>query len=151
MTTQITPRLALQKPQHGDMGWDVPLRNTIDIIDGAVAALTDLTTAIAAHASNPTAHSGSFVTYLQLAAEPDTLVFGTISRNANGAVTTAAVVWPDGTPGVYTATVLSTQFLGAVDAYTITYGSPVIHTYTQPTVTRNTLGAVTNRPAITVV
>jgi hypothetical protein len=37
-----------------------------------------------------------------------------------------------------------------VDAYTITYGSPVTRTYTQAAVTRNANGAVTTRPAITV-
>lgn len=149
--SETTPRLALKKPVHGEMGWDSPLRQTIDIIDSTVAAITDVSNAVAAHNSSPTAHSAGTITYLQLAAEPDTIVFGAITRNANGAVTTAAVIWPDNTPGTYTATVLSTQFPGAVDAYTITYGSPVIHTYTQPTVTRNTLGAVTNRPQITVV
>jgi hypothetical protein len=88
--------------------------------------------------------------YVQLAALPDLLIVGAITRDANGAATSAAVVWPDGSPGNYTATSVSTAFPGAVDAYTITYGSPVTKTYTQPTVTRNSLGAVTLRPAITV-
>ena len=87
---------------------------------------------------------------LGLAADPNLLVAGTITRDANGAATAAAVTWPDGTPGQYTATTVSSTFPGAVDAYTITYGSPVTKTYTQPAVTRNALGAVTNRPSITV-
>jgi hypothetical protein len=85
-----------------------------------------------------------------LASSPDLLIVGTITRDASGAATTAPVVWPDGTPGTYTATTVSTAFPGAVDAYTVTYGSPVTRTYTQPTVTRDASGAVTARPAITV-
>lgn len=95
--------------------------------------------------------SGTYVEYKALAAQLDTLITGAITRDANGAATSAPVVWPDGTPGTYTATTVSTAFPGAVDAYTVTYGSPVTKTYTQPAVTRDaSTGAVTNRPAITV-
>ena len=86
----------------------------------------------------------------QLARTPDLLIAGTITRNGDGAATSAPVVWPDGSPGTYTATTLSTAFPGAVDAYTITYGSPVTRTYTQAAVTRDSSGAVTAAPAITV-
>jgi hypothetical protein len=83
---------------------------------------------------------------LTAAASPDVLVFGTITRDSNGAATSATVTWPDGTTGAYTGTA-SASFPGAVDSYTITYGTL---TYTQPTVTRDSTGAVTSRPAITV-
>jgi hypothetical protein len=89
-------------------------------------------------------------TYKQLARTPDLLIAGTITRNSNEAAISAPVVWPDGTPGTYTATALSASFPGAVDAYTITYGSPVTKTYTQPAVTRNAAGAATAVPAIVV-
>ena len=89
-------------------------------------------------------------TYNQLARTPDSLIAGAVTRNADGAATSAPVVWPDGSPGTYTATVLSSAFPGAVDAYTITYGSPVTKTYTQPAVTRNADGAATAVPAIVV-
>lgn len=85
--------------------------------------------------------------YKQLAANPDSIIAGSITRDANEAVTSAAVVWPDGTSGTFTADTLSSSFPGAVDAYHITYGSK---TYTQSAVTRDSAGAVTNRPAITV-
>ena len=85
-----------------------------------------------------------------LARTPDALIVGTVTRDANGAATTAPVVWPNGTPGTYTATTVSTAFPGAVDAYTITYGSPVTRTYTQPAVTRNASGATISVPAVTV-
>lgn len=84
------------------------------------------------------------------AANLDALITGAITRDANGAATSAAVVWPDGTPGTYSATSVSTAFPGAVDAYTVTYGSPAARTVTQPAVTRDASGAVTNRPAMTV-
>lgn len=88
---------------------------------------------------------------LQMAAVPDMLLTGAITRDANGAVTAATVTWPDGATGTYSGTA-STAFPGAVDRYTITHVlNGVTTTYTQPTVTRDsTTGAVTNRPAITV-
>ncbi|WP_213572474.1 hypothetical protein [Rhodococcus sp. USK13] len=92
----------------------------------------------------------TYATHANLARNPDLLIVGTVTRNGNGAATSAPVVWPDGSPGTYTATTLSTAFPGAVDAYTITYGSPVTRTYTQPAVTRNAAGAATAVPAIVV-
>ncbi|OHD15070.1 MAG: hypothetical protein A2Y38_26020 [Spirochaetes bacterium GWB1_59_5] len=85
-----------------------------------------------------------------LARTPEVLIAGTITRDANGAATSAPVVWPDGTPGTYTALEVSTEHPGAVDSYSVTYGSPVVQTFTQPTVTRNAAGAVTACPAIVV-
>ncbi len=71
-------------------------------------------------------------------------------RNGFNAPTSGTVVWPDGTPGVYTADVLSTPHPGAVDGYHITYlGSPT-KTVTQPPVTRNVFGSITSQPAIVV-
>ena len=89
--------------------------------------------------------------YSSLVRNPDTVITGAITRDSNEAATTASVVWPDGTAGVYTATSVSTAFPGAVDAYTITYGSPtVLRTYTQPAVTRDAAGAAITVPAIVV-
>ena len=86
-----------------------------------------------------------------LAAVLDPLIVGTITRNANGAATSAGVLWPDGSTGTYTATTLSTEHPGAVDAYTVTkVTGAVTTTFTQPAVTRDANGAVTQRPAITV-
>lgn len=84
------------------------------------------------------------------AANLESVIVGTITRDANEAVVTADVVWLDGTPGVFTSTVRSTLFPGAVDAYTITYGSPAVRTYTQPELTRNRSGSVIYRPPVTV-
>lgn len=94
--------------------------------------------------------AGTYAADKELAALLDPLIVGAITRDTNGAATSASVVWPDGSPGTYTATVVSTAHPGAVDAYTVTKGSPVTKTFTQPQVTRDSNGAVTNRPAITV-
>lgn len=86
---------------------------------------------------------------LQLARDPGQLFSGSVIVDANGAATSASVVWPDGVVGVYSGTA-STTFPGAVDAYTITRVDTPTKTFTQPAVTRNASGYVTNRPAITI-
>lgn len=83
---------------------------------------------------------------LAAARSPEAMFAGTITRNSDGAPTSAPVVWPDGTTGTYTGTP-SPTFPGSIDAYTITYGTTRV--YTQPTVTRDTAGNITNQPAIT--
>lgn len=86
---------------------------------------------------------------LALARTPEALFAGSVTVNGDGAPTSATVAWPDGVAGVYSGTA-STSFPGAVDAYTITRVGTPTTTYTQPMVTRNGSGAITNRPAITV-
>lgn len=83
---------------------------------------------------------------LDAARDPEALFTGAITRDANGAPTASSVTWPDGVTGTYTGTASAT-WPGAIDSYTITHGTT---TYTQPTVTRNSSGAITTRPAITV-
>lgn len=100
-------------------------------------------------AANRTYVDGKAIDYKIIASNPDSLIVGNITRNTDGAATSASVVWPDGTAGTYTGTP-SLTFAGAIDSYTITYGSPVTKTYTQPSVTRDSNGAVISRPAITV-
>lgn len=71
------------------------------------------------------------------------------TRNIDDAITTATVKWPDGATGVFTSTELSTEFPGAIDAYTVTYEKgDISYTLTQPAVTRNASGAVTAQPDI---
>ena len=85
---------------------------------------------------------------VQAAKNPDLLITGAVTVDGSDLVTSAAVVWPDGSPG--TLTITSRDSNGAVLAYNITYGSPVTKTFTQPTITRNGSGAATNVPAIVV-
>lgn len=73
------------------------------------------------------------------------------TRDANEAIVTANIVWPDGTPGVFTTDIASTAFPGAVDAWHATYLlGGVGNTITQPAVTRDAGGAVTVQPALTI-
>lgn len=91
------------------------------------------------------------VSFVSLAQSLDEIIVGTITRDANGAAISATLAWPDGGTGVYAATQVSTAFPGAVDAYTCTHvKGGVTRTYTQPAVTRDANGAVTNKPAMTV-
>jgi hypothetical protein len=85
---------------------------------------------------------------VNLAKNPDTLIAGAITVDGSDQVTSAAVVWPNGTPG--TLTITSRDGSGNVLAYNITYGSPVTKTFTQPTITRNATGSATNVPQIVV-
>ena len=89
--------------------------------------------------------TGAVDTSLKLARDPSQLFTGTITYT-DGAPTSAAVLWPDGTAGVYTGTPSAT-FPGSIDAYTITKGAT---TYTQPAVTRDASGNITVQPAIVV-
>ena len=84
--------------------------------------------------------------YLAWAADPSKLWTGVVTRDAGGAATAAAILWPDGITGTYTGTASAT-FAGAVDSYTLTHGTT---TYIQPAVTRDAAGNITNQPAITV-
>lgn len=87
---------------------------------------------------------------LSLAASPDQIAVGSITRSSTGAATNFAVSWPDGATGVFNGTE-SLTVPGAIDSYTVTHviGSDTT-TFTQPTLTRNSSGAVTNRPALEV-
>lgn len=82
-----------------------------------------------------------------IAANPDAIIVGDITRDSNDTAISASVVWPDGDVGTYTAVTLSTEFPGFVDSHTVTKGTK---TYTQPAMVRNENGAIINRPAIVV-
>lgn len=124
----------------------------VDRNGGASGTNEDLTLTVTPTSITATFTSGvpRSVLFSSLAKSLEEIIEGTITRDTNEAVTTAQVVWPDGTTGVFTATSLSTLFPGAVDAYTVTYLGATTVTYTQPLMTRDSSGAVTVRPAITV-
>lgn len=85
-----------------------------------------------------------------LARQPQDIWQGAITRDANGAATAANLTWPDGTPGIYTG-FPSLSFPSACDGWTMTYGVPTQITYTQPTMTRDANGLITDQPMITAV
>lgn len=95
-----------------------------------------------------TALTATYVGLVQAAKNPDLLIAGAVTLDGSDQVTSAAVLWPDGTPG--TLTITARHATGAVTNYNITYGSPVTKTFTQPTITRNANGAATNVPQIAV-
>jgi hypothetical protein len=75
----------------------------------------------------------------------------TYDSTYTAAISTASVVWPDGSTGTFTSTTINPTF-GTVDAYTISYVPPVgsSHTLTQSAVTRNSDGLITAQPTPTV-
>lgn len=116
-------------------------------------------------AADPASGAGSPSWLRSFAAAPDLMFSGPITRDpTTDAPTSAAVVWPDDVGGTYTALALSTAFPGAVDSYEVTYAASGPEAYssfyqanyggartvTQPAVTRDASGAVTNRPTMVV-
>lgn len=98
----------------------------------------------AAQAANAAAYELATWAYAQ------TFRLVSANRDANGAITTATIKWPDGASGVFTTDVASTAFPGAIDAWHATYLGTTTKTVTQPAVTRDANGAVTAQPAITI-
>ena len=72
-----------------------------------------------------------------------------VTRDANSAIVTADIQWPDGVNGTLIIDKVS-NFPGAVDAWRATYASDPMKTVTQSAVTRDANGAVINQPIITV-
>lgn len=71
-----------------------------------------------------------------------------ITRDSDGVVTTATVKWPDGSVVTFTTTTKNTTWL-AIDAYIISH-TDTGQTVTQTAVTRDSDGAITTKPALTV-
>lgn len=71
-----------------------------------------------------------------------------IARDSDGVVTTATVKWPDGSGGTFTTTAKNATWT-AIDSYTISHTDSG-QTVTQSTVTRNSDGEITTKPALTV-
>lgn len=63
-------------------------------------------------------------------------------------VSTATVLWPDGSAGTFTTTTINTTWQ-AIDAYTISHTDSGL-TVTQTAVTRNVDGEITTKPYLTV-
>lgn len=123
-------------PEGQTTGIDLAL-----IPSGPVAPILTAPSAVVTSINGAT---GAADTYEQLARTPEVLIVGAITLT-DGAPTSADVVWPDGTEGVFTGTP-SAIFPGSLDSYTITYGTT--RTYTQPPVTRDAAGNITDHPAI---
>lgn len=70
-------------------------------------------------------------------------------RDANSALISADVQWPDGTNGTLIVDKVS-DFPGVIDAYRVTYASTPMLTVTQTAVTRDANGAVISQPIPTI-
>lgn len=88
---------------------------------------------------------------LETWANAQTFQLVSATRDANGAIETANIVWPDGVTGVFTTDVASIEFPGAIDAWHATYAGIPAKLITQTAVTRDANGAVIAQPAITIV
>jgi hypothetical protein len=88
---------------------------------------------------------------LQTWAYTQTFQLVSATRDANSAIISASIVWPDGVTGVFTTDIASVAFPGAIDAWHATYAGTPAKLITQPSVTRDVNGAVTAQPAITIV
>ena len=72
------------------------------------------------------------------------------TRNSNDVITTASIVWPDSATGTFTADRINAAY-NAIDAWHATHIlSGTTKTVTQTAVTRNSNGAVTAQPVITI-
>lgn len=71
-----------------------------------------------------------------------------ITRDAEGRVTSASAIWPDGSTGTYTATNYNATH-EVYDGYTISHTDSG-KTVTQAAVTRNSEGAIITKPQLTV-
>jgi hypothetical protein len=145
-----TARIRYEKQGHQPktlplQSFQVPVGQTeadLSLIPHGTPGIATSTPSLAVTSFN--GKTGAVDDYLTLARTPELLIVGDITYT-NGAPTSAAVVWPDGTTGAFTGTP-SVAFPGSLDSYTITYGTT--RTYTQPTVTRDGSGNITNQPAI---
>lgn len=71
-----------------------------------------------------------------------------ITPDSDKVISSATVKWPDGSSGTFTRTSKNATWV-AVDAYTITHvdSGQIV---TQPAVTRDSSGTITNKPELTV-
>lgn len=88
---------------------------------------------------------------LETWANAQTFQLVSATRDANSAIITASIVWPDGITGVFTTDLASVEFPGAIDAWHATYAGTPAKLITQSAVTRDENGAVIVQPAITIV
>lgn len=93
---------------------------------------------------------GSTVTSQQLKdwAQGEAYEILNLDPDDDGVMKTANILWPDGSAGVLTTTLKNAPWL-QVDAYNVTHVASG-KTVTQAAVTRNIIGVITVKPALTV-
>lgn len=68
--------------------------------------------------------------------------------DSSGCITSATVVWPDGSSGTYTTASKNSVF-NVPDSYTVTHANSGL-TVSQPAVTRNSNGDITAQPTLAI-
>lgn len=119
--------------------------NDLLMVESTVAPRDPLLVQIEAAAASIKSHNLSTWAYSQ------TFRLVGATRDANEAIVTADIVWPDGVSGVFTTDLANAEFHGAIDAWHATYLGTPSKLITQPAVTRDTGGAVIAQPVITIV
>jgi hypothetical protein len=123
----------------------------------ASAAETAITGSVTAEANRATAAEGGLTVALASETTRATNAEGTNAAaialkasvgDADEVVVIATVKWPDGSGGTFTVTTKNATWL-AIDAYTISHTLSG-KTVTQAAVTRDSAGAITAKPALTV-
>lgn len=71
------------------------------------------------------------------------------TMDSDGIISSATVKWGDGATGVYSGANKNATFL-EYDSWSVTYVGSVSRTYTQPLVTRDVNGRITNYPDVIV-
>jgi hypothetical protein len=148
------------------VGGEVPDNSvsSIKIVDGSIVAgdlaPNSVTTAKIVNEAVTTPKLGLDVTgnitggapataqLLKAWSESESFEMTSITRNADGIVTSGTVKWPDSSAGTFTSDTINATWL-AVDAYHIGHTASG-KTVTQPAVTRDSTGAIVTKPALTV-
>ena len=124
--------------------------SVFDLLVDAPASLASA--ALATHMASETAHGlgGADVSDAQLKgwAEAGAFEMTSTTLDSDDVISAAVLKWPDGSAGTFTTTTRNDTWL-AVDAYTASHTTSG-KTVTQAAVTRNSNGAVTTKPALTV-
>ena len=95
-----------------------------------------------------TSLTATIAALVQWAKNPEAIITGAIVRNADGIVTSAAVIWPDGKGGTFTTDSIVN---GAINSDHVTHvDGSTTRTYTQPTITRDSSGSAITVPQIVV-
>jgi hypothetical protein len=122
------------------------------IIDGAdgvrTIAYADLEAQLGGAASSDNPTNAELIKSVGNNPESGALQLLNKSYDSNGILESAAVLWPDGSTGVFTTTLKNLTWMD-YDAFTVTHADSG-KTVTQAAMIRNSLGDVTVKPALTI-
>lgn len=130
----------------GPLGTQIPTNNMLGRLAYCDALPPDLVQSTQPGAASPT--------QIQTWATAGQVTFiGVPTYNASGGIAASAIVWPDGTSGIYTADTFDAHYKSVANAWHVSYiGTAATNVATQSLITRNTnlSGGAISTPAITV-